>query len=572
LSPLFVLNALLACTSGTGAGADSAATDNGQADAGAEGDGGARDSGQAQDSGSDGGAAGDGGGGDGDGGDTGDCPDPLTWYYDADGDGFGDEALWVQTCDAPMGYVAEAGDCDDIDPRTAPRADDPCGDGRDQDCDGSDSTCALPASGDLRAVAYAVYGTTLNEDDNQCMGIGDMDGDGQADILLGDSEDSLGDGVARLYLGPFASDRSDGSEDARVRGGTDGAFAALGTASLLPGDLDGDGLPDVVIGAGRFDTGRVGGGGVWIVPGPIAGDIDPSVTGTLYEHPTGAGTVGYSLGSGDLTGDGLTDLAIGSSSDGASTWIVAGPLTAGGVLGAVGREVIQSDATRSPARSLATADLDGDGIHDLILGRSGDDNATIIGQVYILAGPVRDGTDVAEADFKLEGEVAGDRLGWSLSTTDLDGDGLPDLIAGAPSASLTGSYSGAVYGVLAPLDRGDIGAADADHRLLGTEDCVYFGIGVATPDLDGDGEADLATACFDKVSFTGNVNLFRGGLPTSATVDDSDAWWTGDAGVLAGWWLRSNGDLTGDGVDDLLVGEPGLKAPGNAWVLGLEAR
>lgn len=184
---------------------------------------------------------------------------------------------------------------------------------------------------------------------------------------------------------------------------------------------------------------------------------------------------------------------------------------------------------------------------------------------------MRDGSDLADADFKLQGEVAGDRLGWSLTTPDLDGDGRPDLVAGAPSADLAGAYSGAVYGVLLPLAAGELGAADADYRYLGAADCVYFGIAVASPDLDGDSLPDLATTCFDTGDMTGSVHLFRGGGPAAGTVDDSDARWTGEPGILSGWWLRSGGDLTGDGVDDLLIGEVGVKAAGNAWVLGLEA-
>ena len=45
--------------------------------------------------------------------DTG-CDDPVDLYYDADGDGYGDDALMVSTCDSPAGHVTQGGDCDDI--------------------------------------------------------------------------------------------------------------------------------------------------------------------------------------------------------------------------------------------------------------------------------------------------------------------------------------------------------------------------------------------------------------------------------------------------------------------------
>ena len=62
--------------------------------------------------------------------------DPLTWYADGDGDGYGDPAVTVEACDLPTGYVADDSDCDDADPDAYPGADEVC-DGVDQDCDGA---------------------------------------------------------------------------------------------------------------------------------------------------------------------------------------------------------------------------------------------------------------------------------------------------------------------------------------------------------------------------------------------------------------------------------------------------
>lgn len=61
--------------------------------------------------------------------------DPLPWYADGDGDGFGDDSMMVSTCAAPVGYLREAGDCNDADPDINPLADDLC-DGIDNNCDG----------------------------------------------------------------------------------------------------------------------------------------------------------------------------------------------------------------------------------------------------------------------------------------------------------------------------------------------------------------------------------------------------------------------------------------------------
>ena len=162
----------------TGPPGDGGSSDGGSSDGGSS-DGGSSDGGS-----SDGGSS-DGGSSDG-GGDTGeDCPDPLPWFYDADGDGYGDEGLQVSACEAPGGYVDAAGDCDDLDPEVHPLATELCGDGRDQDCTGGDAACPLPAGGELAAVAWSIEGLTPDKDAGHPIATGDFDGDGIGDLFLG---------------------------------------------------------------------------------------------------------------------------------------------------------------------------------------------------------------------------------------------------------------------------------------------------------------------------------------------------------------------------------------------------
>jgi hypothetical protein len=65
---------------------------------------------------------------------------PLTFFVDADGDGFGDDALTVADCEAPDGTVDVGGDCDDADPAINPGAAEVCGDNTDNNCDGALAT------------------------------------------------------------------------------------------------------------------------------------------------------------------------------------------------------------------------------------------------------------------------------------------------------------------------------------------------------------------------------------------------------------------------------------------------
>ena len=104
-----------------------------------------------------------------------------TYYADADGDGYGDPATAVTSCAQPSGYISQGGDCDDSDASINPGAEEICGDGIDQNCDGNDEECTCPCfdEEDLELVAWtprdcAGWGpcliTTGNIVDNSCGG------------------------------------------------------------------------------------------------------------------------------------------------------------------------------------------------------------------------------------------------------------------------------------------------------------------------------------------------------------------------------------------------------------------
>ncbi len=77
-----------------------------------------------------------------------------TFYFDSDGDGYGDAAVSVQDCDPPSGYVADATDCDDQDPAAHPGASEACN-GVDDDCDGAvDEQVLTPYFSDLDGDGY----------------------------------------------------------------------------------------------------------------------------------------------------------------------------------------------------------------------------------------------------------------------------------------------------------------------------------------------------------------------------------------------------------------------------------
>ncbi|MFT5679802.1 MAG: hypothetical protein ACI8RZ_000707 [Myxococcota bacterium] len=95
--------------------------------------------------------------------DENDASDVLTWYADADGDGYGDAATTTESCSQPSGFVADSSDCDDSDAAVNPAGEEVC-DGEDNDCDGTvdedDATDALTWYADADADSYGDASTT----------------------------------------------------------------------------------------------------------------------------------------------------------------------------------------------------------------------------------------------------------------------------------------------------------------------------------------------------------------------------------------------------------------------------
>jgi hypothetical protein len=99
-----------------------------------------------------------------------------TWYADTDGDGFGNPGIQVEVCQAPTGYVDNDMDCDDNAPSVHAEAPEICGDGIDQDCDGSDLVCEADSDGDGIADVSDNCPAIANPDQS------DQDGDGIGDL------------------------------------------------------------------------------------------------------------------------------------------------------------------------------------------------------------------------------------------------------------------------------------------------------------------------------------------------------------------------------------------------------
>ncbi len=511
---------------------------------------------------------------------------------DDDGDGDVDEGF----TDADGDGFASCVDCDDTDPTVHPGVWEDPDDGIDTDCDGTDATGL-----DVSDAAF------LGEDSGDAAGnsvahIGDVDGDGLGDVLLGARYNADGGTLAgKAYLVPGSTILAGGDVDlsniATTFTGEDAGDWA-GYAVALAGDVDGDGLNDILIGAPKNDDGGMDAGKTGLYFGStllVGGAFDLGSADAVFVGEAADDYSGYSVASaGDVDGDGLDDILIGAVYGGGADEYGKAYLFFGSTIQGGGTfDLSSADASfrgehdgDEAGDSVASAgDVDGDGLDDILIGAPG---ASIPagdhgGNTYLMFGSTILGGGtflLSSADVTFEGEETHDYSGDAVdSAGDVDGDGLDDILIGAPSND-EGDYSaGKSYLLLgSTIQAGDVTNLSAAHAAFIGEDAYdYAGEIASAGDVDGDGADDVligAWSNFDGGDHAGKIYLvlastFQGG--GSFDLSGADAAFVGEAGYDYLDQSGGAGDVNGDGLDDLLLGargndEAGLHA-GKCYVL-----
>ncbi len=396
-----------------------------------------------------------------------------------------------------------------------------------------------------------------------------------------------------------------------MNGGNSGDRSGFSVSSA--GDVNGDGIDDLIVGAYRADPNDIpSAGSSYVIFGTsgIANTIDLSTliangSGFILNGDTAGDESGYSVSTaGDVNDDGIDDLIIGVPSAGpngitnaGSSYVIFGASDIAGTIDLSNLEASSRGFALNGVGSYinsgysvsSAGDVNNDGIDDLIIGAPNGDG--IAGECYVIfgasdiAGPIDlSALETYGRGITLNGGAFLDFTGNSVSTAgDVNGDGIDDLVIGASYADAYGNTdagrSYVVFGatdIMGPINLSILEASGTGLTLNGVGGGDKSGHSVNTAgDVNGDGIDDLIIgapyADPNGVTDSGSSYVVFGandiaGPINLSTLETSGTGFTLYGGAptdLSGQSVATAGDVNGDGIDDLVIGAPYADAYGN---------